>query len=71
MKTKETTTTDPGTRVITKEIVIDAPIEAVWKALTDAEELCNWFPLQADLSGSAIYHISLSRCRPQNKQFEH
>ena len=35
------------TRVITKEIEIEAPIEAVWKALTDAEELCNWFPLQA------------------------
>lgn len=26
---------------------IDAPAEAVWKALTDAAELCNWFPLDA------------------------
>jgi uncharacterized protein YndB with AHSA1/START domain len=25
------------------EITIDAPIEAVWKALTDAEELTRWF----------------------------
>ena len=25
------------------EIVIDAPVEAVWKALTDAEELTRWF----------------------------
>jgi uncharacterized protein YndB with AHSA1/START domain len=25
------------------EIIIDAPIEAVWKALTDAEELTRWF----------------------------
>jgi uncharacterized protein YndB with AHSA1/START domain len=28
-------------------IEIDAPPEAVWKALTDAEELTHWFPLEA------------------------
>jgi uncharacterized protein YndB with AHSA1/START domain len=32
-----------GTRTQTHEIVIDAPIEAVWKAITDAEELTRWF----------------------------
>lgn len=26
---------------------LDAPVETVWKALTDAAELCNWFPLDA------------------------
>ncbi len=32
-----------GTRRQEHEIVIDAPIEAVWKAITDAEELTRWF----------------------------
>ena len=35
------------TRKIEKKIEIAAPIEAVWKALTDAEELMRWFPLDA------------------------
>lgn len=30
-------------RTQTHEIVIDAPIEAVWKAIADAEELTRWF----------------------------
>jgi len=30
-----------------REIAIDAPVEAVWKALTDPEELTRWFPLAA------------------------
>lgn len=34
-------------RVIEKQIEIDAPVEAVWKALTDAGELVRWFPLEA------------------------
>ncbi len=36
-----------GTRSIEKEIEINAPIEVVWKALTDAKELTQWFPLEA------------------------
>lgn len=35
------------TRKIDKKVEIDASIEAVWKALTDAEELMRWFPLDA------------------------
>ena len=35
------------TRSIETEFEIAAPIEAVWKALTDADELTNWFPLNA------------------------
>ena len=31
-------------------VAIDAPVEAVWKALTDADELTNWFPLEARVS---------------------
>lgn len=34
-------------RSIEKEIHILAPVEAVWHALTDAEELTRWFPLEA------------------------
>lgn len=34
-------------RRIEKEIEINAPLEDVWKALTDANELARWFPLEA------------------------
>lgn len=37
----------PKTRDIETEVEINAPVEAVWKALTDAEELTRWFPLEA------------------------
>lgn len=37
----------PATRTITKEILIDAPAEAVWQALTTGEGLQRWFPLEA------------------------
>ena len=33
----------PITRSHEHEIEIDAPIEAVWKAITEAEEITNWF----------------------------
>ena len=36
-----------GTRTQQHEIVIDAPLEAVWKAITDAEELTRWFVEEA------------------------
>ena len=31
------------------ELRIEAPVERVWKALTDPEELTNWFPLRAEV----------------------
>lgn len=37
----------PKTRSLSKEVEINAPVEAVWQALTDAEELTRWFPLDA------------------------
>lgn len=37
----------PTTRTVKEEIEIAAPVEAVWRALTDAEELARWFPLEA------------------------
>ena len=36
-----------ATRATQVSIEINAPIEAVWKALNDAEELTRWFPLEA------------------------
>jgi uncharacterized protein YndB with AHSA1/START domain len=37
----------PEERVIEQTIEIDAPVEVVWKALTEGEELAKWFPLEA------------------------
>ncbi len=34
-------------RSVEETIEIDAPVEAVWKALADAEEMTRWFPLKA------------------------
>ncbi|MFG0273934.1 MAG: SRPBCC domain-containing protein [Phycisphaerales bacterium] len=42
-KTEQTT----GARTLERSLSINAPIDAVWKALTDAEELMNWFPPEA------------------------
>jgi uncharacterized protein YndB with AHSA1/START domain len=42
-------TTDPARvkKELRKEIEIAAPVEEVWKALTDPQELVKWFPLEA------------------------
>jgi uncharacterized protein YndB with AHSA1/START domain len=34
-------------------VELDAPLEAVWKALTDGEELSLWFPLPARVTPGA------------------
>lgn len=47
-------------RVIETEIEIAAPVEAVWKALTDAEELTRWFPLQARATPGVGGHLWFS-----------
>jgi uncharacterized protein YndB with AHSA1/START domain len=38
---------DAKTRSFELELELDHPAETVWKALTDAEELVRWFPLEA------------------------
>lgn len=40
-------TTREETRSFEMQMEINAPVEAVWKALTDAHELTQWFPLNA------------------------
>ena len=42
-------TTKEETLEVTKNIVIDAAPEVVFKAITDQNELANWFPDQATL----------------------
>lgn len=45
-------------RLVEARIDIEAPVEAVWKALTDAQELTRWFPLDARVApgeGGAIW----------------
>ncbi|MDX1624167.1 MAG: SRPBCC domain-containing protein [Gemmatimonadota bacterium] len=37
------------TRSVEHEVEIDAPIERVWRALTEADELERWFPLEAEV----------------------
>ena len=50
-RTEETvriaTRSDGAQRSIEAELHVDAPVEAVWKALTDGDELANWFPLES------------------------
>ncbi|MFG0257474.1 MAG: SRPBCC domain-containing protein [Phycisphaerales bacterium JB043] len=54
-----TSTTDAtGTRQLERVLEIQAPIESVWKALTDAQELMNWFPVEARVTpgeGGSVY----------------
>ena len=40
---------DENPRTIERTIEIDAPTDVVWKALSEAQELVRWFPLQAEI----------------------
>lgn len=55
---REKTMTEQQTRSVETELEIDAPVEAVWKALTDGDELTRWFPLEARVDpgeGGSVY----------------
>lgn len=43
------TKTEQQTRTAERTVEIDAPVEAVWNALTDADELVRWFPTAAEV----------------------
>lgn len=47
-------------RTFETEIEIDAPVEAVWKALTEAEELTRWFPLEAKVTPGVGGKVEMS-----------
>jgi len=42
-----------GQRTLERSLTIHAPIDAVWKAITDAEELIRWFPPEASVTPGA------------------
>ena len=46
-------------RSVTRSIDIAAPVDAVWRALTDAAELVRWFPLEASVTPGLGGSISL------------
>ena len=47
----------PTQRTIETSIELNAPVDAVWKALTDAEELSNWFPPYAEVKPGLGGHV--------------
>lgn len=47
-------------RLIDKEVFIDATPDAVWRALTDAAELTRWFPVDARVEGGLNGSVWLS-----------
>ncbi len=47
----------PTQRRIETSVELDAPVEAVWRALTDAQELSNWFPPFAEVKPGVGGHI--------------
>ncbi len=51
---------DKGTRSQQHEIVIDAPLEAVWKAISDGEELTRWFVEEASVEAGVGGTITIS-----------
>lgn len=63
-------TAPTASRVIRKEIEVAAPVEAVWKALTDAAELERWFPLEARVDpkvGGAFFLSWGPQCEGEGK----
>jgi uncharacterized protein YndB with AHSA1/START domain len=47
-------------RKIVKEVFVQAPPDVVWRALTDAEELTRWFPVDARVEPGAGGSIWIS-----------
>jgi len=47
-------------RLMEKEFALDAPVEKIWRMLTDPEELAQWFPLKTSVNPGKGRPISLS-----------
>jgi uncharacterized protein YndB with AHSA1/START domain len=41
---------------VTREIELDAPPEEVWEALTDADQLAEWFANDVELDPAVLLH---------------
>ncbi len=63
-------TTAPATRAFEMSLDIDAPADAVWQALTEAEHLESWFPLFSDVQPGAGGSILLSWGSPWDGRCE-
>jgi uncharacterized protein YndB with AHSA1/START domain len=48
------------TRTVETQLEINAPVEAVWKALTEAEEITRWFAPEARVQPGVGGHIWMS-----------
>lgn len=46
-------TPKPGTRLVERTLEINAPVEAVWKALAEADEIARWFSPEARVQPGA------------------
>ncbi len=57
---KSTTSDEKPTRAIERTVEIDAPVEAVWKALSEGEELAKWFSLDARVTPGVGGEVWLS-----------
>jgi uncharacterized protein YndB with AHSA1/START domain len=55
--------------VIEKNIVIDASPEVVFKAITDQEELTNWFPDQAILEAKLGGKVKFSFYKDKEREY--
>jgi len=49
-----------GTPSIEREILIDAPVDAVWRAVTEPEQVSQWFSDEADLAATPGYRGTLT-----------
>src|SRR5262245_5663173 len=57
--TDETTAKKTDTRSQQHEVEIDAPLEVVWKAITEADEITRWFCEEARVTpgvGGSVWH---------------
>jgi uncharacterized protein YndB with AHSA1/START domain len=69
MPTTEWKTEEEGkTTEIKKSIVIDASPEVVFKAITDPDELTNWFPDQAILEPKVGGRMKFSFRKEENSE---
>jgi uncharacterized protein YndB with AHSA1/START domain len=47
--TDATDRTDPADRAIEREVVVDAPVEVVWRTITEPDQIALWFAHRVDL----------------------
>lgn len=64
---------------IEKEILIEAPIDTVWRVLTEPDQITQWFSKEADLDGrpggggrlrfesGETYHLFVERFEPPHR----